>query len=317
MNVSIRRISAALLAVAAVGLAHAAGPALTRAADLSAAARPAVVPLDYVVTPNGYFHASCVKQLAADDEVAADGSVLRSDGTRQATAACAYPSFGARGERRAAPAASFSGWLANSNTDPSVTPAANELSADWVVPASPAKAAGQTLYFFPGLESVPRTLSILQPVLAWNGYGNAAWTMANWNCCIRGTVYTGPPIPVSPGDQIHGQMVGDCSTGRPCKAWKIVSTDVTTGTTTTMNTKAYTQVFNWYFGGVLEVYGVSTCDQFPANGSITFTNVLAYDTKARLVTPVWSTDISSAAPACGYAVDATTNQTTISFDPTL
>lgn len=319
MIVSLRRFSAALLAFAAVGLAHAA-PALTRVSDLQTAARPAHVPLDYVVTPNGYFHASCVKQLTAGDAVEADGSVLHRDGSRAAVAACAYPSFSVRGERRAAggqAAAGYDGWVADSNTDPSVTPAAGRLVADWTVPSAPSRVAGQTLYFFPGLESVPRTFTILQPVLGWNGYKNNAWTMANWNCCIRGTTYTDDPFDVSAGDQIHGEMVGNCAAGNLCRTWNITSTDVTTGTSTTMSTKAYFQVFNWYFGGVLEVYGVSTCNQYPANGSVTYTNVLAYDTKGQPVMPVWSSDISSAAPACGYVVDATTNQTTITFDPAL
>jgi hypothetical protein len=153
-------------------------------------------------------------------------------------------------------------------------------------------------------------------VLAWRGYTNSAWTMANWNCCINGTIYTGKPIVVRAGDHIRGQMTGTgCATDQPCSAWQIVSTDTTTRRSTTMNTRAYGQIFNWYFGGVMEVYGVSTCDQFPASGSLDFKSVKVLDVNAQPITPSWLTGFNASAPDCSYVVTANPKETLISFNP--
>jgi hypothetical protein len=38
---------------------------------------PTGVPDEYVLTPSGYFHPSCVRQLAAGETLLADGRILR------------------------------------------------------------------------------------------------------------------------------------------------------------------------------------------------------------------------------------------------
>jgi hypothetical protein len=316
-----RRICIAFLAaLSALGHAQAEPPALTRVVDLAVDTRPANVPSDYVATPAGYFHPSCVVYLADGEQVTARGDVRQPDQSVRQVQACTRPSFdmqGAARERDAAgvdvrPAASFSGWLAYSETNPGGV-AASEMVADWVVPSAPASATGQVLYYFPGLES-SSVVTILQPVLAWNGYNNNAWTMANWNCCKSGTVYTGKPINVRVDDQIHGAMNGaGCKKSTPCTAWSITSTDVTTGQSTTFQTSSYNQLFNWYFGGVMEVYGVGDCAQFPANGSITFTNVKVWDYAGHTLSPTYGGRVASGAPSCGYDINATTSQTVIGF----
>lgn len=318
-----RRVCIVVVAAVAVfGAARAEVAPLARVGDMESSARPAGVPLDYVITPAGFFHAACVVQLEDGEQLTPEGDVSRHDqGVRKVTA-CQHASYDLRGQRRvvdaqgidARPAAAFSGWIADSQS--SGTPPASQMVADWIVPSSPISSAGQTLYFFPGLEATPNVVTILQPVLGWNSYGNATWTMANWNCCKSGTVYTGNPITVRPGDQIHGAMVGTgCSRNAPCGSWAITSTDVTTNQSTTLKTSSWSQLFNWYFGGVMEVYGVGACTQLPANGSITFTNVKVYDTSGAIVTPAWRSSIASGAPRCGYVVNASTNQTQLTFTP--
>lgn len=319
-----RKIRVAVLATLALaGLARAEIAPLARVADMSAAARPAGVPLDYVITPAGYFHATCVVQLDDGEQLTPEGDVLQRDRSVRNVAACRHASFDLRGARHAIEpqglearpaAASFSGWYADSQS--SATPPASQMTADWIVPAAPSSHVGQTLYFFPGLEASPNVVTILQPVLGWNSYSNGTWTMANWNCCKSGTVYTGNPITVRPGDQIHGAMTGSgCTRTSPCTRWTITSTDQTTGQSTTLNTVSYGQLFNWYFGGVMEVYGVSACAQLPASGSITFTNVRVYDTSNVLVQPTWHSVVASNAPRCATVVNASTSQTQITFVP--
>ena len=43
--------------------------------------RPAQVPEEYIVTPFGYFHPSCVVHLAKGEEVLEGGKVQKADGT--------------------------------------------------------------------------------------------------------------------------------------------------------------------------------------------------------------------------------------------
>jgi hypothetical protein len=80
----------------------------------------------------------------------------------------------------------------------------------------------------------------------------------------------------------------------------------------------YDPAFNWYAGGVMEVYGVSQCSQHPANGSITFTDIQVDDLNDRDVTPsAWNVGIASTAPACNHAVSPIRRTTTITFNPGL
>src|ERR1700691_188381 len=56
--------------------------------------RPAGVPDGYVITPVGYFHPSCVRQLTAGETLLADGRVIQhADGTLENVPACNYARY--------------------------------------------------------------------------------------------------------------------------------------------------------------------------------------------------------------------------------
>src|ERR1700751_4428111 len=58
------------------------------------AKRPAGVPADYVITPYGYFHSSCVTHLAKGDEVRQDlKAIQHKNGTNESIHVCAFPHF--------------------------------------------------------------------------------------------------------------------------------------------------------------------------------------------------------------------------------
>jgi len=311
------RVSAALL-FAATLCANASAARLTTVGDLAAAARPAGVPLNYVVTPNGLFHPSCVHELADSDTLTASGGVRHADGHVDdvAATACAFPRFGARGQvmSQGQPQPDFNGWIAASDSNANVTPAAKRMVADFKVPNGPTSGVGQVLYYFPGLEDGQNVITILQPVLAWNGFGDSRWTMTNWNCCNSGHAYHGGTINVSTGDSIHGAMKGKSCAGDVCNTWNLVSKDNNTGQTTTFNTDSYGQAFTWYFGGVLEAYGVTQCTHFPSNGSITFTRVKVFDQSGAQSTPAsWDSFIGAGVPNCNFVVNATQHTTTITW----
>ena len=61
--------------------------------------RPASVPEDYVITPNGYFHASCVKEVAQGDTFLKDqGAIQHADGSLESLSPCAYPRYSKKGD---------------------------------------------------------------------------------------------------------------------------------------------------------------------------------------------------------------------------
>src|SRR5579885_1315552 len=62
------------------------------AAAAESAGRPAGVPDDYVATPHGWRHRSCVIQLEAD-ETLGQHELHRRDGSRRGFAPCLYPAY--------------------------------------------------------------------------------------------------------------------------------------------------------------------------------------------------------------------------------
>ena len=177
---------------------------------------PTGVPEGYVITPFGYFHPSCVRQLAEEDTLVAEGRVIQhSDGTIEYLPACNYPLYTSKGEGVAAGAARVEpptishSWIENANVTTSSS--YGELAATWTVPPAPTSHDGQTVYFFPGLEGA---VSILQPVLGWNADFFEAWGIASWNCCPNGMTMESPAVSVSPGDTIAGTILDTCGAER-------------------------------------------------------------------------------------------------------
>jgi hypothetical protein len=297
----------------AVTLACGLTAAQAQTADLSH--RPAAVPAAYVVTPFGYFDPSCVEHLAPGDELRSDQSLIRhADGTTMAMRECGFPHYRAdgakvEGDERAVKDPNISHawveWAGVTNTT-----SYGRLFAEWTVPPTPTSKDGQTLFYFPGLQDLQDVVTILQPVLGWNSDYGSAWGIASWNCCQKGTVYESSPQHVSSGDTILGYIFDTCAAGTlTCKTWDIVTWDLQNGKFTQLiNTSNFTQTFNWAFGGVLEVYNIKQCSDYPTNGtywgshSMSFNEVGLYDQNFNAVTnPNWTISTASGlSPACGY-----------------
>jgi hypothetical protein len=251
----------------------------------TSAAPDAVDAVDQVRTPFGYFHPSCV--LATDPS-----------GNRPAdVAACAHPHQAVSPDSIAD--AETDGWKSSEwfQTTP-----LSYVSATWTVPAPPrTQSDAQTLYYFPGLEP-PSYDDIVQPVLAWDGFSDNAWTMTSWNCCENGNVWHSTPISVSPGDAVWGDAAGsDCGSDGTCSSWTIVSGDTTTDQTTTLAATT-TETFTAAQGGVLETYGVAACSDLTT--SVKFDHVEVKGVNGKLVTATWSPDIAAASPSCDYGAVA-------------
>jgi hypothetical protein len=262
------------------GLSHVSSEEMARIPGMTA---------DYVRTPHGYFHSSCVQQVDQSEELQEDGSIKRADGKIRAMTQCAYPRFlknGARVEasdKTARLPQTYNGYLQLVST--TLNSGTNKLTAYMTVPPNPTSQSGQTLYFFPGLQDAQDVVTILQPVLGWNGYGANNWTIASWNCCKSGTTYVGNNVVVKSGDLIYGTM-----TNTSGQKWSVTATDETNTSlaSATLSTNGYNQSFDWVFAGALETYGVSSCSQFPSSGPIKFTDIQAYVSNQVVSNPSWS-----------------------------
>jgi hypothetical protein len=289
--------------VAGVTAAHALTPAGPK--------RPATVPEDYVVTPFGYFHPSCVRQLGQGDVLHEDeGTVHHADGSIQEIQECAYPHYHSDGEeaREEGSAAATLPYIGHSWIEyGSVTTSSSygEIAATWTVPPAPSANDGQVVYLFPGMEDYKDVVSIVQPVLGWNADFAGDWGIASWNCCAKGVTWESTPVKVKAGDSIFGAVYDTCAAGTlSCPTWNILTDDLTSGHVTELTkSSSVGQTFNWAFGGALEVYYISKCADYPSNGSISFKSIGLYNDKfVNIASPGWTISNVSAGltPQCSY-----------------
>jgi hypothetical protein len=286
---------------------------LTAAQTLAPAGpkRPPAVPADYVITPFGYFHSSCVSHLTNRDVVRQDENVIQhADGASETIPVCAYAHYKADGEKVTGdehangkqPTISHA-WVEYASTTTSTS--FGYLYANWAVPPAPSTNDGQTVYLFPGVEDYSDIVTIIQPVLGWNADFASAWGIASWNCCKSGTVFESTPVRVNSGDTILGYMFDTCAAGTlSCGSWDIVTWDLESGKfSELLNTSSQGQTFNWAFAGALEVYNIAQCGDYPSNGAISFYGLGLYDYKFnKIASPAWSVTNRSSGltPQCGY-----------------
>lgn len=295
--------------------------------------RPANVPGEYVITPFGYFHPSCVRSLAKGERQMADGRVQHADGSvEEPVTVCSYPHYMRGGIRTKAgsaqtttpeagitestPSSTFSGWVESASiTTGSPSQSYGAMIGTWTVPPQPVADDGQVLYFFLGFEDINHVESIIQPVLGWY---QGHWTIAGWNCCINGVVTNSPFVNVSSGDEIYGSVTSSCPAGTlSCATWNVLTLDMSTGESTTLsNTPSAGQIFNWAFGGVLEVYYVSTCDDYPSDGRLSFDQIRVFDQNLHpVLNPKWGEAAVSSTiqPQCGYEVEPRRRVVTLEY----
>jgi hypothetical protein len=300
---------------------------VTNAQALAQAKRPASVPKGYLVTPFGYFAPSCVIHLQKGDTLLPDDHAIRhANGSFDTMTACKYPHYDARGQMV-------------SNTKSTVTPPSighswieaesvttsssyGKLLANWTVPPTPTANDGQVIYLFPGLEDINDRVGILQPVLGWNADFSSAWGIASWDYVNSGsgTLYESSPVRVNPNDLISGTIQSDCSAGTlTCGSWTITTKDQNTGSSTVASQVSNNgQTLNWAFGGVLEVYSISQCSDFPPNGTAYFNGVALYDNNFNQISnPGWTADsyYSNLTPQCNYGAEANATTVAVNYGP--
>lgn len=280
------------MALAAIGCGQETETEATGAEAIASAApasipKPAGVPDDYVATPNGWRHRSCVIEVGPDETVGPH-HLERAGGGRRAFGRCEHPAYDRAGAPLGPPThePQVNGWVAsiNSTSQGAIT----SLGADWIVPPTPSSAQNQTLFFFPGVEPAATGDVILQPVLAWNGFGDHAWTIASWACCKDGNVFNSSPVGVASGHKLTGTLAGTNCGGGVCANWTITIKDDVTRQSTTFAATADGEQMSWVFGGAMEIYGVDTCTEYPGSTSMGFSNIQIRNAAGSLVLPAWN-----------------------------
>jgi hypothetical protein len=185
------------------------------------------------------------------------------------------------------------GWFGSSVSN------ATWVSATWIVPPAPYKQNGQTVYFFNGLE--PSDFSqIIQPVLEWNQPGvSSQWAVASWYV-TNSNSYNSTPVNVNPGDTIDGYQYPSGS------SW-FIGMNVNGGYATGLEAPTAGEVFDLVFGGVLEAYGISSCDELPDTAFEFFKQQTVYQNGAP-ITPSWFMGTASGpSPDCSVSAFGNNN----------
>ncbi len=213
---------------------------------------------DYVTTPAGLYHRSCVHEIEDGARAGRNGRVTRKNGTTYQLPNCLHPVRHIRhGTERSSPA--NNGWIEDAYFPLAAGNQYRQQTANWVVPANPVGSyswttGGPPVFFtFPGLQS---SAFIIQPVIqyGYNGdFGSAsAWVMASWHCDTGPGCTHSAPIGITAGDAMAGSVVAsDCANG-DC-TWTITTRDVTTGQRTILAV-ADTENYSFAAGGAVEVY---------------------------------------------------------------
>lgn len=123
--------------------------------------RPSSVPQEYLITPFGYFHPTCVKHLKEGDTLLSDeGAIQHLDGSYDSFPACSYSHFRPDGtevqntEKYEPLVNDDSVWIENEYVTTNTS--FGELVAYWQVPSAPMTTAdGQIVFFFPWYGTEP------------------------------------------------------------------------------------------------------------------------------------------------------------------
>jgi hypothetical protein len=192
------------------------------------------------------------------------------------------------------------------------------LKGEWRVPLPPTTLGQEEIAFFNGIDT--SLGDILQPVIDFNGSFPNKWSTLSEHCCINNNVAASQPFVVASGDLIRGTVSATgCDTTGVCSAWTIVTLDVTTGKPTTLNTTAPGGVPNSITPASLETYGVTSCDDFPAGGEITFTNTVTDSTgnaeNFNYTLPILNGVNAEVPRNCGYGGKVSGNEFTLFWGP--
>lgn len=296
---------------------------------------PSGTPPEFVRTPGGWFHPSCVVAVENGGTYdMANGETSDALGKRKRATPCGYQAYdlfgvpldeaGSRNSTGgAAPSVpAGSDWIASvknttiqSSPAPRVVGKVSYISSRWVVPSTPVSGGG-TFYFFPGLQNYQ---IILQPVLAYNGNNGSGgktngWSINSWACCDYSdpahprNILFGSPISVAAGRSIYGEVSGtNCNPTTGWCDWTITTRDNNTGATSSGTATGIQQSFgtgkSQVVAGALEVdpANMTQCSRHSASLSINLFETQVRDINGLSVLPenvYWQSETLVSSPDC-------------------
>lgn len=301
-------------------------------ANAVAMGQQAVAPRSQLVlTPDGWYHRSCVHEVPNGAFVhMRTGTVTRPDGSTYKVGKCLYP-----GRRHANGVRDYSpvdnGWIEYAEDETSLGAGQwyGSITAKWTVPDAPlgTYADTQAYFTFDGVKSPftsDSTGYILQPVLQWGWSGNSdttgnfggnKWTAASWKCNFGSDCYHSPPdTTITPGDVILGTVnASNCANGH-C-TWTITAEDLDSAKYSTKIIVSDTAAYRYADGGVVEVYNLTTCGQYPYTG-VFYNSIGLFDENGQGVTPSWGNAVQQGLdPSCNFNVTSTSSTVSLYHNP--
>jgi len=251
---------------------------------------------EWVLTPSGWQHTSCVHGPVPDGHTVVDTGALtylRHDATGKLVrlfAPCAK-----RTPPKSADAVNPlpEGWSAYAWSRFSGK-TFTSYNGTWSVPAIPKDQGAQTLFLFTGFQNnfggSSQVTNIIQPVLQWGSSaagGGEYWSMASWYVDSAGNSHWSVLKQSTSGHTIQGNMVLRGIT------WSIEILDVESSVSSTLSIATNTS--EPYAFVTLEVYSVSNCLEYPT-GTDMFDNLVF----APEFSPEWT---PVATPGCQEGVN--------------
>jgi len=202
----------------------------------------------------------------------------------------------------------ISGWLADAYND--YSSGFSKVTGQWNVDSAPSNQNDPLIYLFNAMQGDGY---IIQPVLTWgcSAYdllgiclvGGHYWWAAAWSVEGSSATYT-QPIQVSQGDQITGTITWFSSSGgRICgggSGYTIMIDDVTSGHASQLylcGSDIGGQKLTSANVASLEVYRVNSCNQLPAYGAETFSDITTNPSFSS-----WTPSTGSYTPNCAPIV---------------
>jgi hypothetical protein len=249
--------------------------------------RPAAVPADFLATPAGFVHPSCVVEVQPGETILENGDIRQADGSARHVAPCAYPRFRSSAGAAAAPRAGKLTPQESLEDDDlaffvAQAPNVSWFSADFKVPAPPANHGGQVIFLTIGIQPNNGSGNDLLAVLQWNlpPSNTNRWSIASWYLQANtGTQYHSAPVDVAQGDTISGYFY-------PAQGVynAVMNQNGAFATQTSANVGDLSQA--QILGGALYAFSLQSCDQLPG-GAFDFFNDEYALTQGTTLQPTW------------------------------
>ncbi len=242
-----------------------------------------IVEREYVKTPFGRAHPSCMHRINDGEWIDQDGMVRAGEHVVRRLPACDYaPEVGV--SQQVLPDINTGGWVTDAFLDApnrNGFQMFNYASSRVQVPANPPTNSGQTFYAFPALMTAQ---TLLQPVLQFgpdSTGGGAYWTISSWAILDttqpRTVAFTGKRR-VYPGDWVvlNLQVVSPESPGN----YRVRISASSGGTTKSFDVIVAPSALRRLYLGASEIWNEQTCANFPTS--------LSFDTLAYTPDTAWN-----------------------------